>query len=301
MSFVMKIGIFASGFKGLKFLENFHSRLPSASVKFVCSYSRVGDLYNFFENIQTICSDAKYQFYTRKELPSNILAEAEIIFVVGWQYIIHNSDQRYIIFHDSMLPKYRGFAPTVTALINGDLQIGVTALKAAEIVDRGDIYEQRAIEISYPIKIQEAYALIAKAYVTVATSILDKTAKNMLIANQQCELNATYSIWRDEDDYCINWDWDATKILRFINAVGYPYKGAQTTYQSEIIYIDEASIIEDLFFEDRHSGKIWSVREGYPDIVCGQGMIKILSARDAQGMSVKFDRLRERLGNKHRS
>lgn len=44
----------------------------------------------------------------------------------------------------------------------------------------------------------------------------------------QEEALASYSLWRDEDDYLINWKNDSNDILNFINAVSSPYKGAAT-------------------------------------------------------------------------
>ena len=294
----MEIGIFVAGFKGLKFLETLALCIQTNSIKFVCSYPNQGNTSCTFTEIQALCSINNYNLYGRKLLDKQKLDEVEIIFVAGWQFIIDNTDDRYIIFHDSILPKYRGFAPTVTALINGDRQIGVTALKASDLADKGDIYDQKVIEIDYPIKIYDAYLLLGKAYTEIAISIIDKASQDKLVATPQSDLNATYSLWRDEEDYYINWEWNANKILRFINAVGYPYSGAKTNYQSQTIYIDEAVITEDIFFEDRHSGKIWNIKNGHPQVVCGQGMIQILIARFEDGTRVKFNKLRTRLGKK---
>ena len=41
--------------------------------------------------------------------------------------MIKNSEN-LIVFHDSLLPKYRGFAPLVSQLINGEEYLGVTAI-----------------------------------------------------------------------------------------------------------------------------------------------------------------------------
>jgi methionyl-tRNA formyltransferase len=292
----MKVGIFVAGFKGLKFLEKFSLIPHSDLVDFVCSYPEKNNSIFSLSAIQNLCANCGYKFYLYKDIKNKISCEVKIIFVVGWQYIINDTDDRYVIFHDSILPRYRGFSPTVTALINGERQIGVTALKASNLADRGDVYDQKVIEIDYPIKIYDAYLLLGKAYTEIAISIIDKASQDKLVATPQSDLNATYSLWRDAEDYYINWEWSANKILRFINAVGYPYGGARTNYQSQIIYIDEAVVTEDVFFEDRHSGKIWNIKNGHPEVVCGQGMIQILIARFEDGTPVRFNKLRTRLG-----
>ena len=49
------------------------------------------------------------------------------------------------------MPKYRGFAPLVNSLVNGEKIIGVTALFASEEYDNGDIIMQSSVDITYPI------------------------------------------------------------------------------------------------------------------------------------------------------
>lgn len=291
----MKVGFLVAGFKGYNFLESLHR---DCHIEFVASYKSKGTINCFFDNIQSICLKNGYSFFERHELNYEVFALADIIFISGWQYIIDKPDDKFVVFHDSLLPRFRGFAPTVSALILGEKEIGVTALKPSNIIDRGDIYEQKSIDIYYPIKIKDAYLLLANCYTEIARSILDKAAKESLILFPQDESQSTYSIWRDEDDYYLNWNWDSEKICRFIDAVGWPYDGARTIYKSKLIYIDDVAIVQDRNFEERHPGKIWCLNQGFPEVVCGKGMVQILSARNEDGSPVIFDRLRERLTRK---
>ncbi|MFO7849504.1 MAG: methionyl-tRNA formyltransferase, partial [Spirochaetia bacterium] len=50
--------------------------------------------------------------------------------------------------HPSLLPKYRGSAPIVAAILNGDDETGVTVQKIALEVDTGDILGQRRVPLS---------------------------------------------------------------------------------------------------------------------------------------------------------
>jgi len=76
-----------------------------------------------------------------------------------------------ITFHDSLLPRYRGFAPLPTALINGDAEVGVTALLASRKYDRGDIIAQRRLVLSYPVKVRQVIDSIAPLYAELVTEI----------------------------------------------------------------------------------------------------------------------------------
>ena len=55
---------------------------------------------------------------------------------------------KLIVFHDSVLPKLRGFNPLVTSLINGYEEIGVTVLYGTEDFDRGEIILQKKVNIT---------------------------------------------------------------------------------------------------------------------------------------------------------
>jgi methionyl-tRNA formyltransferase len=52
-----------------------------------------------------------------------------------------------INIHPSLLPKYRGPAPMLTAILNGDFETGVCLMDMAPEVDAGDIHMVRRLEI----------------------------------------------------------------------------------------------------------------------------------------------------------
>jgi len=49
--------------------------------------------------------------------------------------------------HDSLLPRYAGFAPLNWAIINGETEVGVTAHVMDERLDRGDIVLQWSVPV----------------------------------------------------------------------------------------------------------------------------------------------------------
>jgi len=291
MCSTMKVGFLVAGIKGLGLLKGLQSL---CHVSFVSSYKGNGNI-DFYDQIDNICSKNDFPFLERPNLSAECFSDIDIIFVAGWQYLIKEVDQRFIVFHDSILPRFRGFSPTVSALILGENHIGVTALRPAKEVDSGEIYEQISVEINYPIKIRDAYELLSDIYVNIAQTILLKADRKALCSFPQDESKATYSIWRDDIDYYINWHWSAEKIVRFVDAVGWPYNGAKTVYGSKIIHIYEAALVEDRRFEDRHPGKIWRLNDGSPEVICGSGMIQIVKASYEEGSEVIFDKLRLRL------
>lgn len=196
---------------------------------------------------------------------------------VSWRWMLEADN--LIVLHDSLLPKYRGFAPLVNSLKNGEPEIGVTALFASSEYDKGDIICQSSTPVNYPIKIADAIEKVTANYVAAVAYIFEKLKNgDAPDAAAQDESQATYSLWLDDEDYKIDWSKDSQYIKRFIDAVGTPYGGARTTVENREIVVHDAVTAGDLTIENRCPGKIIFFQDGFPVIVCGEGLLKITEA-----------------------
>lgn len=238
------------------------------------------------------CNCHNIRHYDRKD---NYHVESEYGVAVAWRWII-NDNTRLIVLHDSLLPKYRGFAPLVNMLIHKEPFIGVTALFATSEYDKGDIIDQKVVKVQYPLRIKEAIGLLLPLYADITCNIVKKLyLKAMVEGYPQNENEATYSLWRDEDDYRINWNESAEYIQQFIYSVGTPYKGACSICNGQKIRILDCEIKDDVTFVDRQVGKVAFMDSGCPVVVCGRGLLKITSIESDQGDSLlPFGRFRSR-------
>ena len=224
------------------------------------------DLINF-------CQDNNLPFIKRADFKK---VETEYALAVSWRWLIDHPQDKLIVFHDSLLPTYRGFAPLVNALINGEAQVGVSAIFGASDFDTGAIITQSKSSIRYPIKIAEAIDCINRNYLECANYVLSTLIEGLpLVATPQDESKASYSVWRDEEDYKIDWTKSASEIRRMIDAVGYPYLGAFTMLDGKKIRIFAGEETADVKIENRQCGKALFIEAGKPIIICGQGMLKI--------------------------
>ncbi len=217
---------------------------------------------------------------------------------ISWRWLIDEPRTRLIVLHDSLLPKYRGFAPLVTALINGDEHIGVTALYASKEYDRGDIIFKASSTITYPIRIADAIERVSQHYVSIVLSIFEHAIRGQeLPRSPQNEAEATYSLWRDEQDYLIPWGSDAASIRRFVDATGYPYLGASAYFDGHKIRVLAAEERPDLSIVNRSPGKVISTEGGYPVVVCGKGLLCLTEVVDDEtgNTLLPFPRFRIRL------
>ena len=291
----MKIALFIAGPKGANFLRNF---CGNATVDFVVSYASKGLQTDAYADIQSICRAKGYRLLGRDNVLPEHYASVDLVLLAGWQWLSKEVDRRFVVFHDSLLPKLRGFNPTVTALIAGETEIGVTAFSPiggdASVADSGPIFGQEKIPIQYPVTIRAVYDRLALAYCRLADRLLDAAASGPPSFADQVASEATYSLWRDENDYRINWAMSAEQISRFVDAIGWPYLGAKSTVLGREIRIDRVEVCRDLMLVNRCPGKIWSLAGGIPEVVCGTGMVRILAAREMDGSPVKFTLLRAR-------
>jgi len=234
---------------------------------------------DYADEIISTCKVNNINYYERTDKIS-IVSDYSI--AISWRWLIKETKSKLIILHDSLLPRYRGFAPLVNALLNFESEIGVTAIFAVEEYDKGDIIFQSKTIIHYPIRISEAINLITSNYVDLSLRIFDFLSKGQeLPATPQKEEYSTYSLWRDEEDYIINWEKSSREILNAIYVLGSPYKGASTTINgTKKIRILDAELYPDVKIENRQAGKVIFIKESKPVIVCGSGLLKILNAVD---------------------
>lgn len=227
-----------------------------------------------------------YPAWKKNQLEIVDEARADSIICIGWRYLVSRKvqelvDGNVVVAHDSLLPKYRGFAPLPTALICGEKEAGVSFIKATEGVDEGPIYWQGRFDVEQDddigILIQKSLPLYVEG---VRMAILGKFGTPV---PQVCA-DATYSIWRDEEDYLIDWQQGSTMIERTVRALRSPYLGAKTRCGDRLITIHKATVENDLTFAIRQPGKVWSVDElGRPSVVCGDGILKVHEATFENG------------------
>lgn len=278
-------GFFILGQKGYRCLADFLIAFGTSNIAYVCSSRDLNVREDYYREIKLLCDKKSIQFYERSRM-KNLIADYKI--AIGWRWII-SEDSNLIVFHDSLLPKYRGFSPLVNALINGEKEVGVTALRASDKYDQGPIIGQKSMKINYPIKINEAIKEISILYsdllITIGANLIDGNSLDERVQNNH---EASFSPWRNEDDYYINWHECSDKVIRFVDATGYPYAGAKSKIGSAIVRVSEVEKFDDVIVEERksHVGKILFMNGDKPIVICGSGLVKIISIFDEKGNSL---------------
>ncbi len=289
-----KIVFYLMNEKGLHVLNDFLNKFNSDVIEYIVLSKDENIEKDYFDEIREICQSNGIKFFYRKD---NIPSFSGYKFTIGWRWIIENTNN-LIVLHDSILPKYRGFSPLVNMLINGEKVLGVTALFASNKYDEGYIIKQERVSIEYPIKIKDAIEHISPLYSKLVNEIVDLIiVDETIVGFPQKKEEASYSVWRDEKDYFINWSKDSSSIRRTIDALGFPYSGARTLLNGEVIIIDEVEEYPDVIIENRDIGKVIFIEKNFPVVICGEGLLKIIRARDLnKKFVIPLNKFRSRFG-----
>jgi methionyl-tRNA formyltransferase len=172
----------------------------------------------------------------------------DFLLVIGWYYMIPKSlrelaNQGCAGIHASLLPKYRGGAPLVWAMINGEKETGISFFYFSDGVDDGDLIAQVKFSIDESDTIKDLLEKTKQASLEVVKEYVPKIAQNTAPKFVQ-EGEPTYVPQRKPEDGLIDWSWDNAKIKRFIKAQTKPYPGAFTIIDSKKVMIWDADILD---------------------------------------------------------
>jgi len=157
-------------------------------------------------------------------------ASFDLMFAVSWRYIIPSRVYRRarlgtFVFHDSMLPEYRGFSPTVWSMVNGEDHTGVTLFEIAPGIDEGDIVAQKRVSIDPDDTIATLINRVTQTYL----ELLEQNLGHLIAGNAprypQDHSKASYTCKRLPEDNRIDWAASTERVYNLIRAVSPPYSG----------------------------------------------------------------------------
>jgi methionyl-tRNA formyltransferase len=166
--------------------------------------------------------------------------QPDLFIVAGWYHIIPKHWRAIAPaygLHASLLPDYRGGAPLVWAMINGEVKTGITLFLMSDGVDSGPIAGQVEESIQIDDTIATLYTRIEKRGLALLRNVLAEMAKGVVTLRQQDESKSRIMRQRVPEDGLINWRQDAKTIDRFIRAQTRPYPGAFSTLNGNPITI----------------------------------------------------------------
>ena len=210
--------------------------------------------------------------------------KVDYLISINYLFIIENDlicfpDKLAINIHGSLLPKYRGRAPHIWAIINNEIKTGITAHILAEFCDQGDIIYQESIVIDKETTGNDLLNIYLKLYPIFIHKVINMLQAGDLKLLKQDEALATWYNKRSPNDGQISWDWQKERIYNWVRALSDPYPGAFTFYNNEMIIIDKIEYSDFGFSQDVENGTV-IVGGRQPIVKTPNGAIKVLKLRD---------------------
>jgi len=143
--------------------------------------------------------------------------------------------------HASLLPKYRGAAPIQWAIINGESETGLTAMRMDEGLDAGPILLQEAVAIGPEETAGELHDRLSHLAGDILIKTLKGLADGLLGETLQDYAHATYAPKIDRGLSGVPWTRSARSVAALIRGLD-PWPGAVTRVQGKEIKLFSARV-----------------------------------------------------------
>jgi methionyl-tRNA formyltransferase len=141
--------------------------------------------------------------------------------------------------HASLLPRYRGAAPIVACILNGDSVTGASVMRVEREMDTGPVALQREIAIGENESGGELSHRLADATADALEEAIEKIAEARVVWTPQNPAHASTAPKIERPDRILSWSEPADALVRRVRAMA-PTPGAFTTLDGENLQILEA-------------------------------------------------------------
>ena len=144
--------------------------------------------------------------------------------------------------HASLLPKYRGAAPIQRAVMNGERETGLTAMRMDPGLDTGPILRQEKIPIGAHETAGELHDRLSDMAATFLLKTLQRLSEDGIYETPQDNNLATYAAKIDRNTGHILWDRPSDHISALIRGLD-PWPGAYTTVNGKTLKLFSAKVV----------------------------------------------------------
>ena len=142
--------------------------------------------------------------------------------------------------HPSLLPRYRGASPVVSAILNGDRETGVTIMKLDEGMDSGPVVVQKEVRVADIETAPELTRWLFGLGADVLVEALPGWGSGSIRTKPQDENQATITSLVKKEDGEVDWNCSAAQIARMVRAYQ-AWPGTFTHWGGKLLKILEAS------------------------------------------------------------
>lgn len=155
------------------------------------------------------------------------------------QTVIDIPSRDCLAIHPSLLPRHRGAAPIVSAILSGDEFTGTTLMRVALKVDSGDILGQVQVPITDYDTTELLTGKLSLVSAQMVLDVLPRLIKDEVVSRRQDHNNSNYFGQLSKQDGEIDWNMPADDIWRRVRAYN-PWPGCYTRWNGKQLKILKA-------------------------------------------------------------
>jgi methionyl-tRNA formyltransferase len=209
-------------------------------------------------------------------------SEPDVIIVAGYgrilpQKVLSVPPKGALNIHPSLLPKYRGPSPVVTAILSGETVTGVTVMLIDQGMDTGEILAQREVRILS----NETAGDLTKRLFDIGAQMIEDVLPAWMIGGilpvPQKEDQATTTCRYTKQDGEIHWSLPAIEIERQLRAFR-SWPGSYTYWEGKLLRVLAGVALAPGEFSGENPGKVVvEPRDGgkVVSVVTSQGLLEL--------------------------
>jgi len=174
--------------------------------------------------------------------------------------------------HFSLLPKYRGAAPIVHAILNGDSHTGVTIMVMEEELDSGPVLMQKKVPISMTATRGDLENELSIVGARLLMETIGKYTSGSISPVPQDDGLASWAPAVSRENAQIAWNKSANAIHNLIRAMN-PWPGAYTFFRDDRVRIWSSMPGKRESVRTEDPGTFLGVSERGLQVLCGEGSV----------------------------
>jgi methionyl-tRNA formyltransferase len=183
--------------------------------------------------------------------------------------------------HASLLPRWRGAAPIHRAIMAGDRETGVMAMKMEEGLDTGPIAMVDRVTISADMTTGELHDTLAPRGAKLMPVALSALERGTLQLTPQAADGATYAAKIDKSETRIDWGKPWNKVHDHCRGLS-PFPGAWFELDGSRVKVLRTT-------KGEGAGKPGTVLDDRLTIACGEGAVRLIELQRAGKQPMQAD------------
>jgi methionyl-tRNA formyltransferase len=188
--------------------------------------------------------------------------------------------------HASLLPKYRGAAPINWAMINGELETGLSVITLADRMDAGDVLGQSVTPIDVHETAGELHDRLSEMGPSLVLEVLRRYESGHLPHLPQDERLATHAPKLSKKDGIVGFDQSAAAVRNRVHGLT-PWPGCSIEIGGRNLRLTRVEVATEAAV-DEAPGTL--LADG--TIACAPGAIRLLAVQPPGGKVMTFEAYR---------